>query len=149
MGKDVIHSDVELFLTEYIRARLAAIAADAANPRAALAGDVYVGHRFPEQRRAKAVVVRDDGGPSTGLNTRDTRVGVTVLAGDDPSEGQEVTDLALLVQAVVAGCAAVDAGNPVAVVRGTTGPFKVRDDTGQPRRYFTADLGLTGDEFTA
>ncbi|MCO4276129.1 hypothetical protein NG701_17145 [Pseudarthrobacter sp. HLT3-5] len=149
MGKDVIHTDVELFLTEHIRARLAAIAADAANPRSALAGGVYVGERFPEARRNKTVVVRDDGGPTTGLNTRDTTVGVTVLAGDDPTDGQEVSNLALLVQAIVAGCAAVEAGNPVAVVRGTSGPYKVRDDSGQPRRYFTADLGVTGEAFTA
>ncbi|KRE72585.1 hypothetical protein [Arthrobacter sp. Soil762] len=149
MGKDVIHSDVELFLTGHIRARLAAIAADGASPHSALADGVFVSDRFPDPRRSKAVVVRDDGGPTTGLNTRETTVGITVLAGDDPTNGTEVSSLALLVQAIVAGSAAVEAGNPVAVVRSTAGPFKVREDSGQPRRYFTADLGLTGQAFTA
>jgi hypothetical protein len=147
VGKDVIFSDVELFLTGRIRARLAAIVAGPEGPYKALAAGVYVGATFPPTRRPKTVVVRDDGGATTGLSTQETSVGVTVLAGDDNTQGQEATDLAKLVAAIVAGCAGVEPGNPVAAVLSTNGPFRATEESGQPRRYFTANLAVTGKAF--
>lgn len=146
MAKDVIFSDVELFLTGHIRGRLTALAAGA-GPYKALATDVYVGNRHPDARRAKAVVVRDDSGPTTGLTTKEANVGVTVLAGDDASQGQEVTDLAQLVAAIVAACPSVESANPVAAVISMNGPYRATEESGQPRRYFTANLAVTGKAF--
>lgn len=148
MAKTAIHSDVVLFLTGHIRARLATIAAGPAGPHKALASGVYVGKRFPDPRRPKTVVVRDDGGPTTSVVTKETSIGVTILAGDDPTQGQEATDLALLVAAIVAGCPGREADNPVAAVLEMNGPFEVPEESGQPRRYFTANLAVTGKAFT-
>ncbi len=148
MGKDVIHSDLEEFLTGHIRAVLEQLAADATSEYQALADGVFVSDRHPDSRRDKTVVVRDDGGPTTGITTRETTVGVTVLAGEDETDGKECADLALLVQAIVRACPGPDPGNPVAEVRRTSGPFKVRDPSGQPRRYFTADLAVVGKAIT-
>ena len=147
MGKNVIYSDVELFLTGYIRARLAAIAAGPSGPYKALAADVYVGASHPPTRHHKAVVVRDDDGPTTGLGTKESSVGVTVLAGDDNTQGQEATDLAKLVAAIVAGCPGTEANNPVAAVLSMNGPFRATEESGRPRRYFTANLAVTGKAF--
>lgn len=148
MGSAVIFTDVELFLAHHIKARLDSIAAGPPGPHQVLATDVYVGNQYPPERRHKTVVVRDDGGPGTGLVTKSTSTGFTVLAGDDATEGNEATDLALLVSAIVAGCPAVETGNPVAAVLTMNGPFKVPDPSGQPRRYLTAALAVTGEEFT-
>lgn len=139
MADRVIHSDLEKFLCRYLRAALAGTGSE-------LATGVYVGNEFPEQRRPKSVVVRDDGGPA-GLVTKQPAVGITVLAGDDPADGQEATDLALLVEALMWGCPGIDPGNPVAAVLGSTGPSKVPDDTGQPRRYLTFELSVVGTAF--
>ena len=139
MGSRVIHSDLEKYLCSYLRTALAAVGT-------ALADNVFVSNEFPEQRRPKTVVVRDDSGPA-GLVTKYPAVGVTVLAGDDPADGQEATDLALLVEALMWGCPGTDPGNPVAAVLGSTGPAKVPDDTGQPRRYLTFELSVVGVEF--
>lgn len=140
MGRRVIYSDLEMFLTGFIRAELAAVGT-------ALAKDVFVSNQFPSPARPKTVVVRDDSGPSTSVITREPTVGITVLAGSDPSQGKEATDLALLVQAVVSDCARAAPGNPVAAVLESTGPYKVPDETGQPRRYMTFTLSVTGAEF--
>lgn len=147
MASTVIHSDLELFLAHHIKSRLDAIANGPAGHHQALAADVYVGNRHPPTRRTKAVLVRDDGGPTTGLTTKQASAGITVLAGDDETDGQEATDLALLVAAIVAGCPGADPGNPVAAVLTMAGPFKVPDESGQPRRYFTANLVVTGEAF--
>ncbi|MET4094567.1 hypothetical protein [Arthrobacter sp. UYCu712] len=148
MASSVIFTDVELFLAHHIKDRLDAIAAGPPGLHQALAADVYVGNQHPPTRRPKSVVVRDDGGPTTGIVTAQTSAGFTVLAGDDDNPGKEATDLALLVAAIVAGSPGTEPGNPVAAVLTMNGPFKVADPSGQPRRYFTASLAVTGEEFT-
>lgn len=147
MASTAIHSDVEMFLTDHIKTKLAALAAGPPGPYRALAADVYVGNQFPPARRPRSVVVRDDGGPTTSVVTKRTSVGVTILAGDDATDGQEATQLALLVVAIVAACPGLEDDNPVAAVLSMNGPLKVPDESGQPRRYFTADLALAGKEF--
>jgi hypothetical protein len=148
VGKDVIFTDVEMFLAHHIQDRLDGIAAGAPGRHQGLAAGVYVGNTHPPTKRAKAIVVRDDGGPTTGTFTKQVSAGFTVLAGEDLSQAQDATDLALLVAAIVAGCPGLDPGNPVAAVLSMNGPYKVADPSGQPRRYFTATLALAGEEFT-
>lgn len=148
MGSNVIHTDLELYLVHYLQDRLAEIAAGPLGAHQALADGVYVGSRHPPERRPKTVVVRDDGGPTTSLVTKNPSVGVTILAGDDETDGQEATDLALLVAALVAGSPGTQPGNPIAAVLEMNGPYAVKDESGQPRRYFTASLVVAGQEFT-
>lgn len=148
MGSGVIFTDVELFLAHHIQDRLQQIAAGPPGRHQGLAAGVYVGNKYPPERRPKTVVVRDDGGPGTDIVTKQSSAGVTVLAGDDPTRDQDAKDLALLVAAIVAGCPGLEPGNPVAAVLEMNGPYKVPDPAGQPRQYFTATLAVTGEEFT-
>lgn len=133
----VVYGDLELFLTGFIRRELAERGETG----------VFVSNQFPNPSRSKAVVVRDDSGPDTSAVTMSPTVGITVLAGDDPTQGAEATRLAQLVKAIVKGSARVEAGNPVAAVLGSTGPFKVPDESGQPRRYMTFELSVVGEKF--
>lgn len=138
MAEHVIYSDLELFLTGFIRAELLARGESG----------VFVSNAFPSPARPKTVVVRDDSGPDTSVATMSPTVGVTVLAGDDPTQGAEAHRLAQLVKAIVKGSARVEPGNPVAAVLGSTGPVRVPDESGQPRRYLTFELSVTGSPFT-
>lgn len=130
----VIHSDLELFLTGFLRAELA------------LRGHsgVYVGNTFPTTTKGEAVVVRDDSGPDTSVLTKEPSIGITVLAGSDISAGKAATDLALLVHAIMRTASRVEPGNPVAAVLTSNGPYKVPDESGQPRRYMTFTLSVVG-----
>lgn len=147
MGSRVIFSDLELFLTGFIRDELAAL------PGAPYGG-AFISNRFfepdpdaPQPEPPFQIIVRDDGGPDTSIITNQPAVGITVLAGDDPTQGQAATDLALVVKAVVKDCARVEPGNPVAAVLGATGPYKVAEESGRPRRYMTFELSVTGQPF--
>lgn len=140
MAERVIFSDLELFLTGFIRAELAAHGKTGG----------FVSNEFspPDKPRPPfQVIVRDDSGPRTGVVTKAPTMGVTVLGSDTVNKVQ-ATDLALLVFAIVEGCARVATGNPVAAVLAANGPYKVPDDSGHPRRYMTFELSVTGSAFT-
>lgn len=148
MGERVIFSDLEKFLTGHIRAELAAL------PGQPYQGG-WISNQFyspdpdiPRSPPSYQIVVRDDGGPDTSIITQEPAVGVTVLMGDDGSQGQEASDLALVVKMIVRDCARSEPGNPVAAVRAATGPYKVADPTGVPRRYMTFELAVTGRPFS-
>lgn len=138
MADRVIFSDLELFLTGFIRGELVARGE----------AGVYVDNKFPDPARPKTVVVRDDGGPSTSTVTEAPTIGITVLAGDDPTQGAEAHRLAQLVKAIIKGSARVEPGNPIAAVLASNGPIKVPEESGQPRRYMTFELSVTGNPFT-
>lgn len=140
MGRRVLFSDLELFLTGYLRAELAALGTP-------LASDVFVSNSFPSPARPKAVVIRDDSGPSASVITKEPTIGVTVLAGDDQTNGKAATDLANIVHMLLSDCAGTQPGNPVAAVLGSNGPYKVTEESGQPRRYMTFELSVTGQAF--
>lgn len=147
MGSRVIFSDVELFLTGRIRSELALL------PGTSYEG-AFVSNRFyepdPDVPRVDPpfqIIVRDDGGPDTSIITNEPLIGITVLGGDDPTQGKEVTDLALIVKAIVKDCAGTEPDNPVAAVLGATGPYKVAEESGRPRRYMTFELAVTGRPF--
>ena len=137
MGSRVLFTDLELYLTGRIRAELSDIAAPITN-------NVFVSNQFPNPARSKTVVVRDDSGPTTSAVTKEPTVGITVLAGDDPTQAQQVTELANLVFMIVANCAGPEPGNPVAAVFDSNGPYKVTEESGQPRRYMTFTLSVVG-----
>jgi hypothetical protein len=133
VGKRVLFTDLELYLTARIRAELAAIGTP-------LTANVFVSNRFPDPAREKTVVVRDDSGSSSSIVTKEPSVGITVLGKTD----QTATDLANIVHMIMSDCAGPELDNPVANVRGSNGPFKVLDEAGQPRRYMTFDLSVVG-----
>lgn len=141
MGSRVLFTDLELYLTGRIRQELAAIAAP-------ITQNVFVSNQFPTPARPKTVVVRDDSGPQTSIITKEPSIGITVLAGDDQTQGQQATELANLVFMIVANCAGPEPGNPVAKVVNATGPYKVNEESGQPRRYMTFELAVVGIPFT-
>lgn len=143
----MIFSDLEKFLTGYIRERLAAYP-DQPYEGGFISNEFYKPRPdVPREPPLFQIVVRDDSGPSTSVVTRNSSVGITVLMGDGPSQGEQATDLALLVQAIVSGCPGVEAGNPVAAVRGSNGPYKVAEESGRPRRYMTFELAVAGRAF--
>lgn len=144
MADRVLFSDVEKFLTGFIRRELAAL------PGQPYSGG-FVSNRFyspdpqvPRPDPPYEIIVRDDGGPDTSIITREPTVGITVLMGDDHSQGDDATDLAETVKMIVKSCARVVPGNPIAAVLGCNGPFKVDEVTSRPRRYMTFELAVTG-----
>lgn len=132
---EVIYDDVEFFLTGFLRRELGA------RPEP-FCRDVFVSNDFSESIRDRAVIVRHDGGPDTGIVTAQAAVGITVLARDK----SVASDLARMVAALVRGCARHEQDNPVTAVLNLNGPFRVTDDTGLQRRYLTLTLGLAGRE---
>ncbi len=147
MGSRVIFTDLEKFLTGHIRTELAAL------PGQPYSGG-FISNQFydPEKDDQRSpppyqVIVRDDSGPDTSIITQEPAVGVTVLMGDDASQGEEATGLALVVKMIMKDCAGTGIDNPVAAVLGASGPFKVADPSGVPRRYMTFELAVTGRPF--
>lgn len=147
MGKRVIHGDLEKFLTGRIRRELGEI------PGQPYAGS-FINNVFykpdpqaPRDPPPFQIIVRDDGGPRTGIVTKAPSVGVTVMGGDDITQGEPVTELALIVCAIVEDCADMEPGNPVAAVPESNGPYKVPDPTGSPRRYMTFTFSVVGKEY--
>lgn len=147
MGKRVIHSDLEKFLTGRIRSELALITgqpyAGSFVSNAFYAPDPQVPRTPPPFQ----VIVRDDGGPQTGIVTKAPSVGVTVMGGVDITQGDEATGLALIVCAIVEDCADMEPGNPVAAVTDSNGPYKVPDPSGAARRYMTFTMSVAGKEY--
>lgn len=147
MGSAVIFTDVEEFLTRHIRVKLAAVAGQPYQG-SFISNEFYSPDpQVPRQPPPFQIIVRDDGGPRSSVVTKTISAGVTVL-GSDAKTKKPTTDLALLVAAIVESCAAVEADNPVAAVTGSTGPYKVADPSGKPRRYMTFTLAVAGEAFT-
>ena len=140
MAERVIFSDLELFLTGFIRAELVA--------RGKTGG--FISNEFSPADKPRPpfqVIVRDDSGPRSSIVTKTPTVGIAVL-GSDAYGKQATTDLALLVFAIMEGCARIAPGNPVAAVSNAYGPYRVADDTGHQRRYMTFSLTVVGRPFT-
>lgn len=140
MGSRVLDADLEMFLTGFIRAELALIGIPAVQ-------GVFVSNAFPLTPKAKFVVVMDNGGPSTSIITTQTRLGVTVAAGDDPSQGAEAKELARLVKMIINDSARTDPGNPVAAVLNSTGPYRITEENGQPSYFLTFELVVVGQPY--
>lgn len=140
MGSRVLDTDLESFLTEYIRTGLGKLGLPVAD-------GVFISNRFPPERRPKTVVVMDNGGPSTSIITSQPRIGVTVAAGDDSSQGAEAKQLAALVKMILNDSAQPEPGNPVASVVRSTGPYRITEENGQPTYFMTFELVVVGQPF--
>jgi hypothetical protein len=138
-GPLVLHADLELWLTGWLRDRLAARGEPYAAGVVVDNTEPAPGDPFPD----RLVVVRSDGGPATSIITDEVAVGITVFAGTKllPQDG---INLALLVRALVDGCALVEPGNPVAAVVESNGPYRVAEQQQRARLYMTFALVVQG-----
>jgi hypothetical protein len=135
----VIQADIELFLTQWYRTALAARSETVCE-------DVVVTNREPgpnDPFPAKLLVIRDDGGPDTSIISAERNVGLSILAGTKENP-QDANDLSRIVHALRNQIPAVAAGNPVAAVIASNGPFPVAESQPRARRYITLTLAVAG-----
>lgn len=133
----VIHADLELFFTGWLRTQLAA------HPEPVCAG-VKVDNKVPAGTiPPKLIVVRYDGSSLGEIITDSAALGVTVYAGTKALP-KDANDLARIVRALINDSARVEPGNPVAAVTGSTGPIPVADDGPHAIRYCTFELTVVG-----
>lgn len=103
---------------------------------AAYSSGVSVAPKLPATKTARMVTVRDDSGPDDGVQTR-RRYGFNVWA----ATSLDAENLALLVMAIVRGCAD---GKPITLVDQMAGPYIVDDDPA----YVVGSANLTHYFFT-
>lgn len=133
----IIHEDLELFLTGWLRAQLAS------RPEGVCQG-VKVDNKVPAGTLpSKLVVVRYDGSSVEELHVDSASVGVTVYAGTKALP-KEANDLARIVRALIGDSARVEPGNPVAAVTASNGPIPVADEGEKAVRYLTFELAVVG-----
>lgn len=132
----IVHDDLELFLTGWFRARIAA------RPEPVCAG-VVVNRVEPATLPPKLIVIRDDGGPETSILTGERSIGVSILAGSKANP-KDAKDLAAIAYALRSQIASPDPSNPVAAVTDSTAPVMVPEAQERARVYFTLTLAVAG-----
>ena len=126
--------DVILWATGYYRDALEA------RPEPVASG-AYVSDEVPNPRRAAMVVIESDGGNRLDTVRSTARLRFQVWAGSK----KDAADLALIVYALTAAC---PDGNPVCAVSDLAGPYRVADDSGQPKQFLTCELIVKGADLT-
>lgn len=138
----VLHADVELFLTGWLRNELA-------TREEPYAAGVVVSNKEPASHPdappfpARLVVIRDDGSTRTEVVTDEVSVGVSVLAGSK-EDGRDASNLARLVRALIEDCPSADPANPIAAVLQSNGPYPVDEDQPRSRYYLTFVMSRVG-----
>lgn len=135
----VIHADLELFFTTWLREQLSA------RPEPVCAG-VKVDNKEPQPTAewpAKIVIIRYDGSSLGEIITDSAALGVTVYAGTKALP-KDANDLARIVRALINDSARAEAGNPVAAVTASSGPIPVPDEGEKAVRYLTFELTVVG-----
>lgn len=133
----IIHADLELWLTGWLRAQLTARSE-------AVCQGVKVDNKVPAGTLpSKLVVVRYDGSSVEELHVDSASVGVTVYAGTKALP-KDANDLARIVRALIGDSARVEPGNPVAAVTASSGPIPVADEGEKAVRYLTFELAVVG-----
>lgn len=135
----VIHADLELFLTGWLRDALAARSEPYAQGVVVDSSEPDPTQDFPE----RLIVIRSDGGPALSWITDEIAIGVTVFAGTKALP-QDAIDLARLARALLNDCAAVEPGNPVAQVRESNGPYRIIEEQQRARLYMTFVMVVAG-----
>lgn len=139
MASGVIHDDLEMFLVGWFRSAVAARGESYAQ-------NVEVDRVEYEPLPSRMLVIRDDGGPETGVVTGERQVGVSILAGTKANP-KSAKDLAALVHALASRIPSPDPTNPVAAVLGKTAPVLVPEQQERARAYFTLRLSVVGRPF--
>ncbi len=135
----VVHADLELFFTAWLRARLA----ERTEP---VCAGVKVDNKEPQPTAVwptKLVVVRYDGSSLGEIITDSAALGVTIYAGTKALP-KDANDLARIVRALINDSARVEPGNPVAAVTASSGPIPVPDEGEKAVRYLTFELTVVG-----
>lgn len=135
----VIHADTQLFFCTFLRSELAL------RPEPVCAG-VEVVPREPEPgdpMPERLVVVETGGSTRTEIVTDEEDVRISVLAGTKENP-KDANDLARIVRAIAEDAAAVEAGNPVAAVVESRGPFPVPEAHPHARRLITLVVSTAG-----
>lgn len=135
----IIHGDLELWMTGWLRAQLAA------RPEP-VCRDVKVDNKEPQpgaEWPAKLVVIRYDGSSVVELHVDSAALGATIYAGTKAAP-KDANDLARIVRALIGDCARVEPGNPVAAVISTSGPIPVADEGPKAVRYIPTELAVVG-----
>lgn len=122
----VVFPDVEAWAVGYLQAALAT------RPEV-YAADVHVSTSVPKPRRDRMVVIRRDGGPRLDVVREAARLAVRVWAMTEK-------DAAGLTQLVRALLAASPGDGPARRYTEVAGPVSIADESGQPLRFFTAEL---------
>lgn len=139
MASGVIHDDLEMYLVGWFRAALF-------GRTEPFADDVVVDRVEYEPLPKRLVVIRDDGGPRTGVNTDERQVGISVLAGTRESP-KDAMDLARLLRALAQQIPSPDLANPVAAVLRSSAPVLVPEQQERARAYSTLTLSVVGRPF--
>lgn len=126
--------DIVLWATGYFRAALNA----RLEPVAATA---FVSDEIPNPRRLAMVVIESDGGPRLDYVRSAARLRFQVWG----ATKKDATDLALIVYALIAAC---PNGAPVCAVSALAGPWRVADESDQPKMFLTCELILRGANLT-
>lgn len=126
--------DVILWATTYFRAALNA------RPEP-VADTAFVSDEIPNPRRPAMVVIESDGGPRLDYVRSAVRLRFQVWG----ATKKDATDLALILYALVAAC---PTGSPVCAVTELAGPWRVADESDQPKMFLTAELIVRGADLT-
>jgi hypothetical protein len=136
----VLHADLELFLTRWYRRELAARPEPFCHGYMVATREPAVDAKtFPE----RLLIIRWDGSSRESLLTAEASVGISVLAGTRENP-QDANDAARMVLALAEKLPALEQGNPVTVLRGSTGPIAIAEQQDRARRYLTLTLGVAG-----
>jgi hypothetical protein len=139
VASSVLHVDLELFLTGWYRRELAARPEPCCEGVRVTNAEPGPDEPFPE----RLLVIRWDGSSRDSVVSDEASVGLSVLAGTK-NNPQNANDLARMVRALAEKLPAIEPGNPVTVVRGSTGPFAITENQDRARRYLTLTLGVVG-----
>ncbi|MFI8593730.1 hypothetical protein ACIGCK_04780 [Microbacterium sp. NPDC078428] len=134
----VIIDDLELYLTGWYRAALAA------RPEPVCADVAVVRVESPnDPPPAKQLVIRDDGTTMTSFLTGEASIGLTVLAGTraNPHDAKE---LARIVLALASQIPSPDPDNPFTALLSSNGPFMVPEETTFARVYSAVTFSVAG-----
>jgi len=136
---EVLHADLELFLTAWYRA------AFTGRDEPYLAG-IEVDR--VERDHRPLLVLRDDSGPNDLILTGTRQVGITALAGTRANP-QDALAIARLAVALRTRIPAPGNDNPVAAVTDSNGPYLVAEQADSARAYATVTLRVVGTPLTA
>lgn len=131
-----IHADLELFLTTWYRAALAARPEPETD-------DFEVDRVEWDPLPRKLLVIRDDGGPDDWFLTGERTVAFSILAGTKAAPG-DAKSVAAIVHALRTLIPSTDPGNPISAVLGATSPVMVDEAQDRARVYFNVTFAVVG-----
>ena len=142
----VIHSDLELWLTKFIRSELTNRSEPFTNG-VFVSNSEWVKPPTGGTRPARQVIVRDDSGPKLSVVSKECQVGIRVLAGTKELP-QEASDLARLLMALLEGAPSTAPDNPVAAITEANGPYPITEASTYACYYFTTTMIVAGKPLT-